>query len=228
MNSLTHEYIHTLTCSHIQTHPQINSHTSSQTHSCSHIALCINKLTYIHSHTCSHTWIHKHSLAQEHTYNSLPHSIATHMHMFTYLFTHNTFKYTNTLMHFSHTQACSHTLMYTLAHSSAHEYRHRFTHICEHDPIHPCTQLTHSFFIHTKTHIHSLTHRHIHMNSHKYAHAQHISCFGSHCSWVFIQKTLRKRVLHPLIFSLFWPDPFFSAHCEPGPSLSGWLALTMS
>ena len=155
MNSLTHEYIHTLTCSHIQTHPQINSHTSSQTHSCSHIALCINKLTYIHSHTCSHTWIHKHTLAQEHTYNSLPHSIATHMHMFTYLFTHNTFKYTNTLMHFSHTQACSHTLMYTLAHSSAHEYRHRFTHICEHDPIHPCTQLTHSIFILTKRHIHS-------------------------------------------------------------------------
>ena len=104
---------------------------------------------------------------------------------------------------------------------------------------HPLMHTAHTFILHSHEDTHSLTHRHIHMNSHKYAHAQHISRFGFHCSWVFIQKTFRKRMLkkkkkerkrmlHPLIFSLFWPDPFFSAYCEPSPSLSAWLALTMS
>ena len=93
---------------------------------------------------------------------------------------------------------------------------------------HPLMHTAHTFILHSHEDTHSLTHRHIHMNSHKYAHAQHISRFGFHCSWVFIQKTFRKRMLKkkkrkkknasspyfffilawPFLFSILWAKPF--------------------
>lgn len=42
-----------------------------------------------------------------------------------------------------------------------------------------------------------------------------------------ITKSFRKRVLHPLVFSLFHPDPFLSSYHGPRPALSGRPAVTM-
>lgn len=190
--------------------PTINSYTSSQTHPCSHIALCINRNS--HTFTVTHSLIHE--FTQTFTcweqHNSLPHNIPTYMHML-HIYS-NTSKYTYTHA-FSHTQACSHILMCTLAHSP-YTWIHAQIYSCLWTWPHPLMHTAHTFILHSHKD-HTFTHMNIpwtHTNM--LMHSIYLVLVSLFLS--FIQKTFRKRVLHHLIFSLFWPDPFFSAYCS-GP-----------
>lgn len=153
MNSFTHEYIHALTYSHIQTHPQINSHTSSQTHPCSHIALCINKLTF----TVTHALIHKYTNIHLHRNILIIHSHTALLHTCTcsHIYYHTT--HSSTQIHSCIFLTHRHAHIHSCAHWHIHLHMNTCTDLLTSVNMIPSThaQLTHSLFIHTKTHIHS-------------------------------------------------------------------------